>query len=682
MSPREIPERSFPAELPSLPAEPPPRVVVENVSPEIDAGRFPVKRTVGEPLVVEADVFTEGHDQVAAVLRFRREAEPRWTEVRMEPVGNDRFRASFPVTSLEPWRYAVEAWTDAFGTWRHGFAKKVAANAVEPVDLLVGAELVEQASARASSRGGDDAERLREAAAALRGDGPVESRAQQALDDELRLLVDRHPDRSRAARSARELLVNVERERARFGAWYELFPRSAAREPGRHGTFADVIDRLPYVAGMGFDVLYLPPIHPIGRAFRKGRNNATTATADDVGSPWAIGGPEGGHAAIHPALGTPEDFRRLVARANDLGMELALDLAFQCAPEHPWVKAHPEWFRRRPDGSIQYAENPPKKYQDVYPIEFDNPHWRELWVALLGVVEHWAGEGVRIFRVDNPHTKPFRFWEWLIAEARRKHPDLVFLAEAFTRPKVMYQLAKAGFSQSYTYFTWRNTKWELTQYLTELARTEAAWFFRPSFWPNTPDILPEPLQYGGRPVFQARLVLAATLGASYGIYGPAYELQEGRALRAGGEEYLDSEKYQLRHWDLEREDSLRDFIARVNRIRREHPALHSNETLAFHPIDNEQLLAYSKTTPDGTDLVLVVVNLDPHHRHSGWLELPLDLLELRAEEPYQVHDLLGGGRYLWHGARNYVELDPRSAPAQIFRIRRRVRTERDFDYFM
>jgi starch synthase (maltosyl-transferring) len=659
-------------------AEQPPRVVVENVSPEIDAGRFPVKRTVGEPLVVEADVFAEGHDQVAAVLRWRREADPRWTEVRMEPLGNDRWRAAFTPATLEPHRYAVEAWTDAFGTWRHGFAKKVAAGAVEPVDLLVGAELVAAAAARAT---GADAERLRAEAAALRADAPLEARARRALDEELGVLLERHPDRARATRSPRELAVNVERERARFSAWYELFPRSASAEPGRHGTFQDVIDRLPYVAGMGFDVLYLPPIHPIGRAFRKGKNNAPAAAPDDVGSPWAIGGPEGGHTAIHPRLGTLEDFRRLVARAGELGLEVALDLALQCAPEHPWVKEHPEWFRRRPDGTIQYAENPPKKYQDVYPIEFDNPHWRELWAALLGVVEHWAGEGVRIFRVDNPHTKPFGFWEWLIAEARRKRPELVFLAEAFTRPKVMYELAKLGFSQSYTYFTWRNTKWELTQYLTELTRPPASFFFRPSFWPNTPDILPEALQYGGRAVFQARLVLAATLAASYGIYGPGYELLEGRALRAGGEEYLDSEKYQLRHWDLERPDSLRDFIARVNRIRREHPALHSNETLAFHGVDNEQLIAYSKSAPDGSDLVLTIVNLDPHHRHSGWLELPLERLGLRPEEPYQVHDLLGGGRYLWHGARNYVELDPRSAPAQIFRIRRRLRTERDFDYF-
>jgi starch synthase (maltosyl-transferring) len=666
---------------PVLPAttERPPRVLIEHLSPEVDGGRYPVKRTVGERVVVEADVFAEGHDALAAVVRWRRASDPAWREEPMEPLGNDRWRAAFPIESLEPHRYTVEAWVDPFRTWRRGVEKKVAAAALEPVDLLVGAELVEAAAARA---GGEDLARLRGYAAALRSDAPVAQRGARALEPALAALVDRHQARAGAGRYGRELAVDVERERARFGAWYELFPRSASPEPGRHGTFADVAARLPYVAAMGFDVLYLPPVHPIGRAFRKGKNNSPEAGPDDVGSPWAIGAAEGGHDAIHPALGTLEDFRRLVARAGELGMEIALDLAFQCSPDHPWVKEHPEWFRRRPDGTIQYAENPPKKYQDVYPIEFDTPRWRELWAALLGVVLHWAGQGVRIFRVDNPHTKPLRFWEWLIAEARRVHPDLVFLSEAFTRPSPMYALAKAGFSQSYTYFTWRNTKAELTEYLTELTRGEVREFFRPSFWPNTPDILPEPLQYGGRPMFMARAALAATLGASYGIYGPAYELLEHRALRPGGEEYLDSEKYQLRHWDLDRQDGLRDFLARLNAIRRENPALHSNERLAFHRVDNDQLLAYSKSTEDLSDAVLVVVNLDPHHVHSGWLELPLEALGLPAREPYQVHDLLGGGRYLWHGARNYVELDPRSAPAQIFRIRRRVRTERDFDYFL
>jgi starch synthase (maltosyl-transferring) len=654
-------------------------VVVESVTPEVSGGRFPVKRTVGEKVVVEVDAYAEGHDVLRVVLLHRRAAEGGFTETEMEPLGNDRWRAAFTVSAMEEYRYTVEAWVDAFATWRHGLAKKVRAHAVEPVDLLVGAELVDAAAGRAAE---EDASRLRAAAAALRGTGTLEVRSHQALSDELAALAARHPDRTHAARHRAELSVVVERERARFSTWYELFPRSASREPGRHGTFRDVEERLPYVAAMGFDVLYLPPIHPIGRTFRKGKNNAVEAAPDDVGSPWAIGGPEGGHTAIHPELGTAEDFRRLVRRAGEHGLEIALDLAFQCSPDHPWVKEHPEWFRRRPDGSIQYAENPPKKYQDIYPIDFETPAWRELWSALLEVVLHWAGEGVRIFRVDNPHTKAFRFWEWCIAEARRRHPDLLFLSEAFTRPKVMYHLAKLGFTQSYTYFTWRNTKAELTEYLGELTRTEVREFFRPSFWPNTPDILPEPLQYGGKAVFQSRLVLAATLSASYGIYGPAYEHMEGRAVRHGSEEYQDSEKYQLRHWDLERPDGLREFVARVNRIRRENPALQSNGSLAFHRVENEQLLAYSKATDDLSDLVLVVVNLDPHHVHAGWVELPLETLGIAADQPYQAHDLLGGGRYLWHGTRNYVEVDPRVAPAQIFRIRRRLRTERDFDYFL
>ena len=657
----------------------PSRVVVEGVVPEVDCGRFAAKRTMGEQVVVEADVYAEGHDLVTAVLRFRRDGEPAWSEVSMEPLGNDRWRGVFTPGVLGEWRFTVEGWVDAFRTWRAGLAKKAGAGQVEEVDLLVGAELVEEAARRA---GGADAARLREAGAALRGGDSLERRAQGGLDEELGLVMARHPDRTGAATLGRELPVCVERERARCGAWYELFPRSASPAPGRHATLRDVASRLPYVAGMGFDVLYLPPIHPIGRAYRKGKNNATTAEPGDVGSPWAIGGPEGGHIALHPDLGTLDDFRALVEQARGAGVELALDLALQCSPDHPWVKEHPEWFRRRPDGSIQYAENPPKKYQDIYPIDFETEHWRELWEALLGVLEFWVAQGVRIFRVDNPHTKPFRFWEWLIATARRRTPELIFLAEAFTRPKVMYQLAKLGFSQSYTYFTWRNTKWELTEYLRELTRTNAREFFRPSFWPNTPDILPEPLQWGGQATFQARLVLAATLAASYGIYGPAFELLDARPLAAGREEYLDSEKYQLRHWDLDAPDSLRDFVARVNRIRRENPALQANDGLVFHRVDDEQLIAYSKARADGSDAVLVVVNLDPHHVHAGWVELALEPLGVHPGEPFQVHDLLGGGRYFWSGARNYVEIDPRAAPAQIFRIRRRLRTERDFDYFL
>jgi starch synthase (maltosyl-transferring) len=439
--------------------------------------------------------------------------------------------------------------------------------------------------------------------------------------------------------------------------------------------------RLDYAAAMGFDVIYLPPIHPIGRSFRKGRNNTTTPEPGDVGSPWAIGAKEGGHKSVHPELGTLDDFRRFVEAAQARGLEVALDLAFQCAPDHPYVGEHPEWFRRRPDGSIQYAENPPKKYQDIYPFDFETDDWPALWRELKSIVDFWVAENVRIFRVDNPHTKPFPFWEWLIGEVKRVHPDVLFLSEAFTRPKVMHRLAKLGFTQSYTYFTWRNTKHELTAYFTELTTPPGSEYFRPNVWPNTPDILNEFLQFGGRPGFMIRFVLAATLAATYGIYGPAFELLEAEPREPGSEEYRNSEKYEIRRWNLQRPDSLRDFITHVNRIRREHPALHSNASLQFHAIDNEQLICYSKATDDGTDIVLVIVNLDPHHRQSGWLELPLERFCIESDRPYQMHDLLGGARYLWHGARNYVELDPQ-APAHLFILRRHLRREQDFDYYM
>jgi starch synthase (maltosyl-transferring) len=657
----------------------PARVVVENVRPEVDGGRFPAKRTVGETVVVTADAHADGHDLVAAVLRHRRESEKSWTEVRMQPTGNDGWRAQFQVGDLEPRRYTVEAWIDEFRTWRRGLAKKRDAGTLEAADLLIGAALVEAAGRRAK---GADARALAGAAAALRSGDDLDARAEAALADALLERMDAHPDRSRAARYPRELALVVERERARFSAWYEFFPRSASPEPGRHGTLRDAAKRLAYVAELGFDVVYLPPIHPIGRTHRKGRNNARTAAPGDVGSPWAIGGPEGGHTAIHPDLGTLDDFRALVGEARRLGMEIGLDIAFQCSPDHPYVEQHPEWFRHRPDGTIQYAENPPKKYEDIYPIDFETADWRALYDELTGVVLYWVAEGVKVFRVDNPHTKAYAFWEHLIAEVRRRHPDVIFLSEAFTRPKVMYQLAKLGFSQSYTYFTWRNTKEELTEYLTELTRTDVYDYFRPNLWPNTPDILPEALQFGGRAVFQARLVLAATLGASYGIYGPAYEQLVAAPRSPGSEEYLDSEKYELKHWDTGAADGIQDLVARVNRIRRENPALHGNRTLRFHAVDNPQLIAYSKSSEDGANVIVVVVNLDPHHTHTGWLELPLERLGLDPSAPYQVHDLLGGARFLWTGPRNFVEIDPRAIPAHVFRLRRRVRSERDFDYFL
>ncbi len=648
--------------------------------PEIDGGRFPIKRVHGEQVIVEADAFSDGHDMLSCILLYRHEDAATWNELRMESLGNDRWRGAFRVFDIGIYRYTVMAWIDRFGSWRRDLAKKVEADQDVTIDLLVGAELVEHASQQAS---GNAAQELRTAVRKLREEHHgAEERVQVALDDDLAATVQEYADRSLATTYGKDLTVVVDRERAYFSTWYEMFPRSCASSPGRHGTFKDCEARLPYVAAMGFDVLYLPPIHPIGSTHRKGRNNVSAAGPDDPGSPWGIGSAVGGHMAVHPDLGTLEDFRRLVAKARESDLEIALDIAFQCSPDHPYVRRHPEWFRQRPDGTVQYAENPPKKYQDIYPLDFETEHWQALWEELKGVVLFWIEQGVRIFRVDNPHTKPFCFWEWLIGEVRRTHPEVIFLAEAFTRPKPMYNLAKRGFTQSYTYFAWRNSKEELTQYLTTLTQSEVREFFGPSLWPNTPDILTEYLQLGGRPAFMTRLVLAATLGASYGIYGPAFELCENRPREPGSEEYLYSEKYEIRQWDIDRPDSLKDFIGRVNRIRRENPALQRNWSLCFHAVSNDQLICYSKHTEDHSNIILVVVNLDPHHTQSGWVELATEALDLPLDGDYQVHDLLGESRFLWHGQRNYVELNPGVVPAHIFRLRRRVRTERDFEYYM
>lgn len=661
-----------------LPDEGRRRVVIEGVTPEIDAGRFPVKRVVGDSVVVEADVFADGHDAVACVLLWRPLGTESWTSVEMEPLGNDRWRAEFRVQRLGQYQYTVEGWVDRFRTWRKDLVKRIEAEQNVDTELLIGTELIEAAAERAP----------REARAAFREwisavrEAPAEERAVRALDEQLAALVHQYPDRSLAVRYQRELLVRVERQRARFSTWYEFFPRSTAAEAGRHGTFADCEQRLEYVASMGFDVVYLPPIHPIGSSFRKGRNNSLTPAPDDPGSPWAIGAAEGGHTAIHPDLGSMADFERLVARARALNMEIALDLAFQCTPDHPYVKEHPSWFRHRPDGTIQYAENPPKKYQDIYPLDFESEDWEGLWTELKRVVLFWIDHGVRIFRVDNPHTKAFPFWEWLIAEVLAAHPDVIFLSEAFTRPKVMYRLAKLGFTQSYTYFAWRNTKEELTQYFTELTKSQVREFFRPNLWPNTPDILTEYLQFGGRPANAVRLILAATLGASYGIYGPAFELSDNAPRNPGSEEYLNSEKYEIRAWKLDHVWSLRELITRINRVRRENPALQEDAGLRFHATDNPMLLCYSKATADLSNVVLTVVNLDVRHTQSGWVTIDLAALGMATSGAYQVHDELGDGRFLWNGARNYVELDPQSLAAHVFRLRRRVRTERDFDYYL
>lgn len=657
----------------------PSRVIIENVKPRVDEGRFPAKRVLGETVHVKADIFCDGHDLISAVVLYRRNSESGWSEQAMEALPNDLWQAEFQIDHLEDYSFTVIAWVDQFKTWRRDFKKRVDAGQDVAVDLLMGVELIEDASSRAS---GEDQAELQEWADYLKSQVPIARRVRRVFDDRLFAIADAYSDRSRAARYDQELRIAVDRVKARFSSWYEMFPRSCSSDGESHGTFRDCEQCLEYVSSMGFDVLYMPPVHPIGVTKRKGKNNTTSAQPGDPGSPWAIGAAEGGHTGINPALGTLQDFLSLRQKAEEHGIELAMDIAFQTTPDHPYVKEHPSWFRHRPDGSIQYAENPPKRYEDIYPFDFENEDWRALWTELRDVLLFWLEKGIRIFRVDNPHTKPFAFWEWVIGEVRAKYPETIFLSEAFTRPKVMYRLAKIGFTQSYTYFTWRNTKQELTDYLTELTRTDVHEFFRPNFWPNTPDILPEPLHHAGRSAFASRLVLAATLDSNYGIYGPAYELLDNTPVAPGKEEYLNSEKYEMKSWDRDRPDSLKDLIARVNRIRRENPALQTNRTLQFHEIDNPQLIAYSKTSEDGSNIIVTVVNLDPYQKQSGWLKLDLNTLKIDPRQPFQAHDLLGGARFLWNGSRNQITIDPQAAPAHIFGIRRRLRTERDFDYYM
>jgi starch synthase (maltosyl-transferring) len=655
------------------------RVVIEGVHPEIDGGQFPIKRVVGEHVVVEADVFADGHDSVSCQVVYRAGTDREWRGESMRLLPNGRWRADFQVTRLGRYRYTIEGWIDPFKTWRSDLVKRYTAQQDLSIDLLVGAGLLEDAAGRAS---GQDSLKLAAWARRLRQQSDQESKLQVALSDEVAAVIDRYPARRFTKRYAKELTVMVEREKALFSAWYEVFPRSCAAESGRHGTFKDCEAWLPYIASMGFDVLYLPPIHPIGRTYRKGKNNSVVAQPDDVGSPWAIGSEQGGHTSIHPGLGTPDDFRRLAGKAKEHGLEVALDIAFQCTPDHPYTREHPEWFRKRPDGTIQYAENPPKKYQDIYPFDFETPQWRELWAELRNVLLFWIKEGVRIFRVDNPHTKAFPFWEWVIGTLKEDYPDVLFLAEAFTRPQVMHRLAKLGFSQSYTYFTWRNTKQELTDYFSELTQSGTSDYLRPNLWPNTPDILPEFLQVGGRAAFVIRLILAATLGSNYGIYGPAFELCENTASAPGSEEYLNSEKYELKHRDLNSPVSLKNLIARVNQIRRDNPALQSNRNLRFHQTENPLVICYSKSTDDLSNTIVAVVNLDPYHGQASWISLDLESLGLDPDYSFQAHDLLAEGRYLWQGKRAYVELAPESMPAHILRLRKRIRSERDFDYYL
>jgi starch synthase (maltosyl-transferring) len=661
------------------------RVVIEAIQPQIDCGRYPAKRVIGDTVTVTAAIFGDGHDHVAARLLYRSASNEKWLSAPFTPINNDLWSAEFMVDKLGPWSFTIEAWVGHFDTWVSDLGKRLSAQPdpqeptqqVTPQDiplaLHIGAGHLKAAASRAT---GADAEKL--AAAALEFEAIADARHSfydSPLTDDLIALAAKYPDLSYATKYPTELPLWVDRERARFSSWYELFPRSTSPTPGAHGTLRDVETRLPDIAAMGFDILYMPPIHPIGVAYRKGKNNSVTAEPGEEGSPWAIGSAEGGHSAIHPKLGTLADFDHLQAAAREHGLELALDIAFQCSPDHPWVAAHPEWFTLRPDGTIQYAENPPKKYQDIYPLNFESSDWRGLWEALYGVFKFWAKRGVRVFRVDNPHTKALPFWEWCITEVLKDTPDAVFLAEAFTRPHVMYSLAKGGFTQGYTYFTWRNTKRDLQEYFEEICNPPVRDFFRPNVWPNTPDILHEQLQTGGRAMFMQRVILAATLSANYGIYGPAYELLEGRPAKpapgkAASEEYLDSEKYEIRSWDLSSPDSIAPLITKLNQIRNANPALQRNENLHFHSVPNDNLLVYSKSTADGSNTILVVVNLDPRAEQSGWIDLAMDKLGLSWQGSFEVEDLLTGARYTWKDQWNFVALRPEAMPAHVFRILR------------
>jgi starch synthase (maltosyl-transferring) len=645
-----------------------PAVVIENLQPLINGGRYPIKRVVGEDVVVEADVFKDGHDFVAACVKWRVLGETHWHETPMAPLDNDRWRGVFTAYEGAVHEYTVEAWIDTFRGWQHEFTTKFAAGLSELTsEALEGAALLAAASQRAHDAA--DASRLLEFSESMRTGHNAQINA-LAQTGELEVLMATYPDRSTATQYAPAPRVIVDRLEARTAAWYEFFPRSAGGSGTRGSTLREALPRIDDAKAMGFNVIYFPPIHPIGHTNRKGRNNSLTTEPGDPGVPYAIGNETGGHKAIDPDLGTLDDFAWLIEQVRQRGMEIALDFAINCSPDHPYVREHPDWFYKRPDGSIKFAENPPKKYEDIYPLNFRCENWRELWEEMKSIILFWAGHGVRIFRVDNPHTKPLPFWEFLITGVRAKYPDVLFLAEAFTRPKMMKALAKAGFTQSYTYFTWRTSKQELAEYFTELTQTEMREYFRGNLWPNTPDILPFHLQTGGRPAFMIRGVLAATLSSVYGIYS-GFELCENAALPQR-EEYLDSEKYHFKERDWNAPGNIKDWITRLNFIRQENRALQFYDNLRFYQADNDAILFYGKMTAARDNIVLVVVNLDPFRTQSSFIDVPLDQFGALDGDVYEVHDLLSDGRYTWSGRRNFVELDPEIQPAHIFRIRRRA----------
>jgi len=665
-----------------------PAAVIEAVTPLIEGGRYPIKRVVGEDLVVEADVFKDGHDLISVLLKWRKSGEATWHETLMMPLENDRWHATCSFFENAIHEYTIETWGDTFRSWQHEFRKKFQGGVIDLTsETLEGAQFVRAAAGRAA--GTPDAERLAGLAGKIEAATPAEV-DQIAHWTELEALMATWPDRSLATefklQSGRYPRVEVDRIRSKFAAWYEFFPRRAEGKPDSGSTFRDCLGRIDDARAMGFDVIYFPPIHPIGATNRKGRNNSVVCEPGEPGVPYAIGNRHlgcpngGGHKDIAPELGTFADFDWLIKELHKRGMELAIDFAINSSPDHPYVAEHPEWFYKRPDGTIKYAENPPKKYEDVYPLNFHNKNWQALWEEMVSVILFWCKKKVRIFRVDNPHTKPVAFWEYLIEKVRAKYPDAIFLSEAFTRPKMMKVLAKAGYQQSYTYFTWRNSKQELTEYFTELTQSEMRDYYRGNLFTNTPDILPFFLQQGGRPAFMIRSVLAATLSTVYGIYS-GFELCENAAL-PNREEYADSEKYQFKGRDWNAPGNIKEYITRLNRIRIENRALHEYTNLKFYQAENENILFYGKMTPSRDNIILIAVNLDPYQSQTAHLHVPVEEFGFMEGDSYQVHDLLSDERYLWHGSRNYIELNPHSRPAHIFRVRRRVSREQDFDYFL
>ncbi|NOT76451.1 MAG: alpha-1,4-glucan--maltose-1-phosphate maltosyltransferase [Cyclobacteriaceae bacterium] len=635
------------------------RVIIENVQPQVDAGLYPAKRTIGERVDVIADIFGDGHDHIRAELLYKFGKKAEWKVLEMQSAVNDIWSASFLTTEKGSYYFTIRAWIDHFDTWYDGFKKKAAAKVDVTVELMEGAEYL-HAVAKGDAKIIAVAKKLEDKANQSQAIATV-------LSEDFAKIVHERPLRQHETLYSKELEVHVEHTKALYSTWYELFPRSSSLQAGKHGTFQDTIKLLPRIAAMNFDVLYLPPIHPIGKVNRKGKNNNVKSSAGEPGSPWAIGSDEGGHKAVHKELGTLEDYKKLIAEAKKHKIDIALDVAFQCAPDHPYVKEHPEWFKQRPDGTIQYAENPPKKYQDIYPFNFETEQWSELWNELKSVIVFWIEAGVKIFRVDNPHTKPIPFWEWVIAEINKEHSDIIFLAEAFTRPKIMSSLAKVGFTQSYTYFTWRVNKQEITEYMTELVNGPSRNYFRPNFWPNTPDILPFHLQHQGENIFIIRIALAATLSSSYGLYGPPYEFYENTPID-GREEYFNSEKFEIKSYDWRKTNRMTDIITLLNKARRENPALQSTWNMTFCSIENPNLIAFLKTTDDLSNIVLMVVNLDPHGKQSGYLQLPKDKLKMGPKLNIKLQDIITDEQYTWTQDWNYVELEPNKMPFHLFKL--------------